>query len=38
MAAPCLPGTSFAAQTAAEPGQFSDGPTLAGIIAGAVMR
>jgi hypothetical protein len=25
MAAPCLPGTSFAAQTAAEPGQLSDG-------------
>jgi hypothetical protein len=26
MAAPCLPGTNFAVQTAAEPGQLSDGP------------
>jgi hypothetical protein len=23
---PCLPGTGFAVQTAAEPGQLSDGP------------
>jgi hypothetical protein len=26
MEAACLPGTSFAVQTAAEPGQLSDGP------------